>query len=59
MIAIFCVLGVLGDAVSQAAQSFMPSVLGRPAAARSLARSIMLLGAQHVCAWHSHVHHSC
>jgi Na+-driven multidrug efflux pump len=45
MIAIFCVLGVLGDAVSQAAQSFMPGVLGRPAAARRVARSLMALGA--------------
>jgi Na+-driven multidrug efflux pump len=45
MIAIFCVLGVLGDAVSQAAQSFMPGVLGRPAAARRVAASLMTLGA--------------
>ncbi len=45
MIAIFCVLGVLGDAVSQAAQSFMPSVLGRPLAAQKVARSLMALGA--------------
>jgi len=44
MIACFIVLGVLGDAVSQAAQSFMPGVLGRPAAAKLVARQLMTLG---------------
>lgn len=45
MIAIFCVLGVLGDAVSQSAQSFMPAMLGSPRAAGALAGQLMRLGA--------------
>lgn len=44
MIAFFIVLGVLGDAVSQAAQSFLPGVLGRPPAAWVVARQLMTLG---------------
>lgn len=36
----FCV----GDAVSQAAQSFLPSVIGRPAAAQRLGRQLMTTG---------------
>ena len=45
MIALFCVLGVLGDAVSQAAQSFMPAVIGTPRASWALAQRLMRLGA--------------
>jgi len=36
----FCV----GDAVSQAAQSFLPSVIGRPSASRRLGRQLMSTG---------------
>lgn len=36
----FCV----GDAVSQAAQSFLPSVIGRPSAAQRLGRQLMTTG---------------
>ena len=36
----FCV----GDAVSQAAQSFLPSVIGRPSAAQRLGRQLMSTG---------------
>jgi len=36
----FCV----GDAVSQAAQSFLPAVIGRPSASRRLGRQLMSTG---------------
>ena len=49
MIALFCVLGVLGDAVSQSAQSFMPAMLGTPRAAWALAARLMRLGAAVGC----------
>ena len=45
MFALFSVLGVLGSAVSQAAQSFMPACIGTPRAAWVLARRLMRLGA--------------
>ncbi len=34
----------MGDAVSQAAQTFLPAVIGRPAAARSLGKQLMTTG---------------
>lgn len=44
MLSIFVVLGILGDAVSQVAQAFLPGVLGRPAAAVASATRLLQLG---------------
>ena len=44
LMSLFLVLGVLGDAVSQVAQAFMPAVLAYPEQAQQLARRLLYLG---------------
>lgn len=42
---VFIFFAVFGDAVSQAAQTFLPAAIGRPAAAWAIARRLVLVGA--------------
>ena len=44
LIAIYILAAVCGDAVSQAAQSYIPATLGRPQASQRLCTTVVLLG---------------
>ena len=44
LIAIYILAAVCGDAVSQAAQSYLPATLGRPTASRRLCASLIAMG---------------